>query len=163
MADKEPQPPTPEESLKPKPADPPPPKREDKAPSEPKQPRPKLRAPSANAEQKQPPKRSPGRPPGMAKKITDFYDNIGMVVGIVSMEDGAEIMNVSEPAGEAWAKLCQENPSVKRAWDRILTGNAWSAVIMVHAPLIYSIASNHGLVPELHNPFGNDGDTPSGV
>lgn len=139
---------------------------EDKAPSTDK---PKLRA-APKPKEDSPPKESKasgrprGRPPGLEKQITEFYQSIGMGVGFFNMDDGVAVMEAAEPAGKAWAELAQKNAKVKQAWETILTGSAWSAIVMVHAPLAYTIARNHNLAPELHNPLAStNGDTPPPV
>ena len=125
-------------------------------PITPSEEKPKLRAvPSPDkpkAEGKAAPTKPRGRPRSLKDRIQEFIASIGMAVSIFNFQDGATILESSEELAESWANLAAQNAKVRENIERILTGGAWSAVIMAHGSVAVRIAQNHDLFDNLPLP-----------
>src|SRR3982751_3098548 len=94
------------------------------------------------------PRRGPGRPPrehkplppiprnGFAPDVERFYVMLGMGFMPFDVELSAKIVEIAEPAGEAWDELARKNEVVRRVLVSMLETGAWGKVFAAHAPLM---------------------------
>jgi len=65
--------------------------------------------------------------------------------GNALMLDG-QVLGANAPRlGDAWADLAKNDPKVRKALERMLTGSGWGKVILAHAIVAVGIAGNHGV------------------
>jgi hypothetical protein len=96
-------------------------------------------------------RRGPGRPPreprerkplppiprnGFAPDVERFYVMLGMGLMPFDVELSAKVVEIAEPAGEAWDELARKNEVVRRVLVSLLETGAWGKVFAAHAPLI---------------------------
>lgn len=110
-------------------------------------------APRASA----PPTGGPGRPadrrPATARqkplrpRLTKAYETVGTLVGFVSPADGRVILANAESCAEAVAEWAEQDPRVREALERMLSGSAMGKVVIAHLPIALGVAANHGALP----------------
>ena len=83
------------------------------------------------------------RAPKFEKSLTEFYTTIGTAVMLINESDGAAIISNAENCAQALDKLAAENPKVRRALQKMLTGSAVGGVVIAHAPIVLALAANH--------------------
>lgn len=63
---------------------------------------------------------------------------------LVNPVDGQIIKAYAKNVAEGWNRLAQDNASVAKVLDSMLTGSAWSAAVMPTLGMAMAIAANHG-------------------
>lgn len=106
--------------------------------------------PGAGSRDSTPPRRGPGRPPrverehkplppiprnGFAPDVEKFYVMMGLGIMPFDVELSAKIVEIAQPAGEAWDELARKNEVVRRVLVSLLETGAWGKVMAAHAPL----------------------------
>lgn len=84
-------------------------------------------------------------------QLHDFYAQLGTYLGLMMPEPfvGMMIAGNAEAAASAWTDLAAQDPAVKRAIERILSGGAWANVIGIHAAgIVLPILAFYGRLPD---------------
>jgi len=76
--------------------------------------------------------------------ITMFYTTIGMGVALKDQQCGTAIVQSAPGIAEAWDKLAESNPAVRKALRTLTKSTAIGAVIAAHAPVLMAIGAHHG-------------------
>jgi hypothetical protein len=78
----------------------------------------------------------------IAKGMNRLYARAGKIVTIMDPEVGRAIIVCTRKdsdddvtVGEAWEDLAKANPRIRRFLLKLVTGSAWGAVVMAHAPI----------------------------
>lgn len=107
----------------------------------------------------------------VAAGMTKLYKRTGRIVKAIDRPIGIAIVECAEDCGEAWDELARTNPNVRRTLMKLISGGAWGAVIMAHAPIAMAIIMKDGI--RKHIPFmrliegvmedANEGDDDEGI
>lgn len=79
------------------------------------------------------------RPGHIAKALTRFYGQIGLIVKVFDSPTGDAVLLNAQKCAESLEQLAQENPSVRRFIESLVTTNAWLAVVFAHLPIVLSL------------------------
>lgn len=109
---------------------------------DPDKPEPKKTTPKGNT------RKPRGRPSSLENKLEELFTGIGVMVGVVNMDDGLVITEHASELAHAYNKLAQENKYVKSVLERLLETSAWSEAVFITAAVLLPIAKNHGWLPE---------------
>lgn len=97
---------------------------------------------------------APPRTPAIRKletQVHDFYAQLGTYLGLMMPDPflGVAIAGNAEPASGAWADLAAQDPKVKAAIERVLSGGVWANVIGIHvAGIAIPVLAYYGRLPE---------------
>ena len=83
------------------------------------------------------------RQPKLEKSLYEFYVLVGTTITLINQDDGRLIIENAENCARAMDKLAAENPAVRKALTKLMTGSAVGGVIIAHAPIIMGLAVNH--------------------
>jgi len=89
-----------------------------------------------------------GRPASLEGKLEELFAGIGLMVGVVNMEDGLVITERAPDLAHAYNKLAQENKYIRDILQKLVETSAWSEVVFVTAAVLLPIAKNHGWLPD---------------
>lgn len=78
-------------------------------------------------------------------RIDGFIGGIGALTYPFDQICGGAILEQSHELAAALDALARENPKVKQTLERMLTGGAWSGVILAAAPIALAVAGHHVL------------------
>jgi hypothetical protein len=94
----------------------------------------------------------PFRAGSIAKGMNSLYRRAGRIVRIWDVEIGSAIIATTQAVddddstvGDAWEALAKSNPRIRAFLLKLLTGGAWSAVVMAHMPIFMAIAMKPGI------------------
>jgi hypothetical protein len=88
-----------------------------------------------------------GKKINIEKEVTDMLTMIGTGVGAFNETDGIAIISGAPRFAKAVSKKADQDPKVKAALERMLTGTGWGEVIFAAGMMLFPIAVNHNLVP----------------
>lgn len=88
-----------------------------------------------------------GRTPKLDKELTEMVTYIGMMVMIFNQFDGMVVMQNAESTASAWAQLARTDKNVANVLNKLITGTAYSGVILATVKMAVPILANHGVVP----------------
>lgn len=91
---------------------------------------------------------TPIRKPGarsLESRIDGFIGGIGALAYPFDPICGGAVLEQSGELAAALDALARENPRVKQTLERVLTGGAWSGVVLAAAPIALAIAGHHVL------------------
>lgn len=85
--------------------------------------------------------------------LQGLYTTIGMTVLATAGDDptryaGEHIVNMAEPAADAWIDLGNQNPKVKAALVKFSEGTAAAAIIGIHVTMLAPFLLAKGMIPE---------------
>jgi len=111
--------------------------------------RPKTAPSGAEGPRPKAPDRAPTKPRQAALKprLEAAYVTAGTLVCFVNAGDGQAIIASAGACAEALDELAKQDPRVRAALDKMLTGGAWSKVLAAHLPIALALVTNHGLLP----------------
>ena len=82
----------------------------------------------------------------IAKSVNKLYLRAGKLVRAMDPDIGTAIIAMTKAeteddvtVGEAWEEVAKNNPRIRRALLKLISGGAWSQLIMAHAPLLLAI------------------------
>ena len=78
--------------------------------------------------------------------LTQAFAMAGLGLSMWNLYDGMVIGENAEKLAQAWTKVAERNPTVKKYLLRMLSGGDWAGAIMITSAVIVPIAANHGLV-----------------
>lgn len=86
----------------------------------------------------------PGYEPGViAKGLTNFYGQVGMMVGMFDPTCGQTIVANAQPMAESLEKAAKQNPEL-RAWlMKLVSTSVLGEVIAAHTPVALAIFMHH--------------------
>lgn len=93
----------------------------------------------------------------LIESIAGLYAGVGMGLSFIPgdgfVQDGMVVGAESRKLAESWRPLCEKDPAIRKAWEKITTGTGWGAVIITHGMVALAIAGNHGVsLPWLPKP-----------
>lgn len=94
--------------------------------------------------------RSPrkGPTPKLQKSLEEALSAPALVYSLAGDQWAANhITNSAPTVAEAWYKLAQESPAVRRVLEKMTTGSAWGAVIFSTGGMVVPLLAHHGLLP----------------
>lgn len=113
------------------------------------------RSPDEKPDSKAKAKRQPATPRYqkgvIAAGMTRLYKRTGKIIKAMDKPIGIAVIESAEDCGEAWDELARTNPRVRRALMKLISGGAWGALIMAHAPIFLAILMKDGI--RKHIPF----------
>jgi len=77
--------------------------------------------------------------------LKKFYYNTGMMLFIVSPEDGTHIAKNADDLGESWRSLLDSDAKLRKRMLTMLEAGGWSQVIVAHVLVAIPIMRNHGV------------------
>lgn len=84
----------------------------------------------------------------LEQQLTDVYTSIAIPFSMFGDEFTSKlILKRASTLASSWVDLAQENPSVERVINQLITGSAWGGVIVTHAMVVVPIAAHRGLIP----------------
>lgn len=100
----------------------------------------------------------PFRPGPIAKGMNKLYARTGKFVRVMDFDIGTAIIMATQKesddditVGEAWEEVAKTNPRIRAFLLKMITGGAWSQLIMAHAPIFLAIMMKDGI--KKHIPF----------
>jgi len=90
--------------------------------------------------------RLPSRKP-LQPRIETLYVSLGMMIVPIDQTCGMATAQNAPSIAAAWSNLADQNPRVKQALERILSGGAWGEVFMAHMPLLMVVLTHHKMLP----------------
>jgi hypothetical protein len=97
----------------------------------------------------------------MARQLEEFVGSLAVMATPLDTYAGEVIAYRSRELADAWARLAQKNPTVKKVLQGLLEGGAWGEVVMVSLSVAIPIAWNRGLVrDDIAMPFVMTGPVP---
>ena len=123
-------------------------------------------APTAPGADRPPKTRAVGRPTVAAKlevALGAELAAVAKVVGVVSPVDGVTILSHAPDVAEAFARLAEQNPRVKKLLTAGTTGSAWLGVVVAVGAMGLELAGNHGIGLFAPPPPSSPADAPSPV
>jgi hypothetical protein len=94
--------------------------------------------------------RAPGTAPRqkpLKPRLQQAYETLGTVVGLISVPDGEAILAHSESCAAAVTEWAEQDPRVRAALERMLSGSVLGKVVVAHLPIVMAVGMNHGLIP----------------
>lgn len=89
-----------------------------------------------------------GPKPQLQKSLEELFSAPAYVYSITGDEWAENHVNESAPRlAEAWYKLAQKNPAVKRTLERLTTGSAWGGVAVATGVAVLPLLAHHELLP----------------
>lgn len=93
----------------------------------------------------------PFRAGPIAKAVNKLYRRAGKIIKIWDFPMGAALIACTvkdeddedgdkSTVGEAWEELARLNPRIRGFLLKMVTGGAWSALVMAHAPMLLALA-----------------------
>jgi hypothetical protein len=117
----------------------------------------------------------PFRAGPIAKGMNKLYAKTGKIVRVFDAEIGQAFIDATRKesdddvtVGEAWEELARVNPRVRKFLMKLISGGAWSQLVMAHMPILLAVILKpavikhvpfHQLIQSLAEP---DDDTPAG-
>lgn len=95
------------------------------------------------------PRQIGGRMAPLEKRLHEAISSMGLMIALVNEVDGLAICDGAERLASALDKAAKQNPRVKRALEAALTGGVWAEVTFATGAIMFPIAINHGLMPDL--------------
>lgn len=80
-------------------------------------------------------------------QLRELFDTLAGAVKLVDSFSGEIIGNQSEELAYGYAKLAKEDPRIKLFFEKMVTGSAYSAVIVPTALTVIPIAWHFGFMP----------------
>lgn len=80
-------------------------------------------------------------------QLRDLFDTLAGAVKLADSFSGEIIGNQSEELAYGYAKLAKEDPRIKLFFEKMVTGSAYSAVIVPTALTVIPIAWHFGFMP----------------
>lgn len=72
----------------------------------------------------------------IGRGMTELYSGIGALTGmLVDPMIGQAFTQNADRAGAAWAKVCQDNETMKRIASGLLQGSNWGELFAAHLPI----------------------------
>jgi hypothetical protein len=110
------------------------------------------------------PKESPDVPPfragPIAKGMNRLYAKTGKLIKVMDPEVGNAIISVTKKesdddltVGEAWEELAKTNPRIRAFLLKMISGGAWGALFMAHAPIFLAVVMKPAVMKRI--PFNN--------
>lgn len=97
-------------------------------------------------EQAEPPELGPFRAGPIAKGMNGLYLKAGRILRVIDHDIGTAVISMTRKeteddvtVGEAWEELAKVNPRIRAALMRMITGGAWTQLLMAHTPLLMAI------------------------
>jgi hypothetical protein len=87
----------------------------------------------------------------IAAGMTKLYRRAGKIIKEMDRDIGTAVIECAEDCGEAWDELARTNPRVRRFLLKLITGGAWTAVFMAHAPILLAVIMKERI--RKHIPF----------
>lgn len=95
---------------------------------------------------KEPVEVPPFRAGPIAKGMNGLYAKAGKIIRVMDPEVGSAIISATRKVsdddvtvGEAWEEIAKVNPRVRAALLKLITGGAWSQLLMAHAPIFMAV------------------------
>jgi hypothetical protein len=88
-----------------------------------------------------------GRKLPFENQLRDLFDTVSGAVKLADSFSGEVIGNQSEELAYGYAKLAKEDPRIKLFFEKLVTGSAYSAVIVPTALTAIPIMWHFGLLP----------------
>lgn len=120
------------------------------------------------------PEEVPYRAGVIARGMNKLYARTGKFVRVMDADIGSAIIAATRKeakddvtVGEAWDELAKTNPRIRSILMKMITGGAWSQVIMAHLPILLAVLMKDAIRKRLPFPklvdmaaaFGSDEDT----
>lgn len=97
-------------------------------------------------EEREPVELGPFRAGPIAKGVNGLYLKAGRILRVMDHDIGAAVISMTRKeaedditVGEAWEELAKVNPRIRATLMRLITGGAWTQLLMAHAPLLMAI------------------------
>lgn len=81
--------------------------------------------------------------------MTELYVTVGLGLSFVDQFDGFTVGQNASTLAESWCKLAEQDPKVRKALMRLLTGTSWSGVIAAHVMVAVPILQHHHVIPTM--------------
>jgi hypothetical protein len=81
----------------------------------------------------------------LAEDVAGVYFSVAMVVRVFNERDSVIIAQQALPCARGWVKLADSNPALKRWLKRVVSGNAYTALITAHISLAAMLMASHGV------------------
>lgn len=103
------------------------------------------------------------RKPNLQKSLEELFSAPALIYSMAGDEWAASHITTNAPVlAEAWYKLAQESPAVKRMLDRLTTGSAWGGVIVATGGMALPLLAHHNLLPaQVGAVLGTDNGAPT--
>lgn len=80
--------------------------------------------------------------------LEELFAAPALLYAVAGDEWAVNHVTVNAPVmAEAWVKLAQESPPVKRFLDKITTGTAWGGVIVATGGFVLPLLAHHQMLP----------------
>ncbi len=110
------------------------------------------------------PREAPEVPPfragPIAKGMNRLYAKAGKLIKVMDPEVGNAIISVTKKesdddltVGEAWEELAKTNPRIRAVLLKMISGGAWGALFMAHAPIFLAVVMKPAVMK--HLPLNN--------
>lgn len=92
----------------------------------------------------QPASKATAYQPGViARGLTELYTNMGSFLGMFDPQCSMVIITNAQAMAESLEKLAKDNPAIRAALMRVITGSVWGEVIAAHMPVMMAITMHH--------------------
>lgn len=106
-------------------------------------PAPKAAAPKAT------PRASSGPRPQLQRSLEELFSAPAYFYALTGDAWAEEHVTTTAPRlAEAWYKLAQKNPAVKRTLESLTTGSAWGGVMVATGATVLPLLAHHQLLPD---------------
>jgi hypothetical protein len=96
----------------------------------------------------------------IAKGMNKLYAKLGRLVRAMDRDIGQAIIDSTRKeseddvtVGEAWDELARTNPRIRRFLTKLITGGAWTQLLMAHMPIFLAIIMKDAIRKRI--PLGN--------
>jgi len=77
------------------------------------------------------------------KSLEKTYATTGLMLAVVSPQDGQIIASNASDLAESWRSLLENNPKVRSSFMKMIESSGWSSVIFAHLMVAGPIIKNH--------------------
>jgi len=81
--------------------------------------------------------------------LDTMFTGVAMAVGMFEPTDGAIIAQGGPQLSSALVKVAENDPRVRKALERLMTGSAWGQVIAAAGAIVVPILAHHGVMPNI--------------
>lgn len=85
------------------------------------------------------------RPGVIGKGMAKLYRRAGKIIKAMDRPIGIAVIESADDCGEAWEELARTNPRIRRVLLKMISGGAWGAVLMAHAPIFMAVIMKDGI------------------
>lgn len=83
--------------------------------------------------------------------MTQFYAQIGMMVGLVKPRSGEAFVQNAQAMAKSCERVAKESPQMRKVFDSLVTSSAWGEFISAHAPVAAVLAMD--FIPAIQKKF----------